>query len=142
MPRWQLTRQKRYELIEERHASVATLGLRAAALLQEPQDHVGEAELIVSREAPGRIESVWELLTAAAAKRVAFKETTWPKRKKNWQKPWDASLRTGLIEAGGFLLDDSFQVVDGTATLLQCSCTRMEKGALHVVSDTFIFIKK
>lgn len=57
MTRWQLTWQKWYELIEERHAFVATLGLRAAALLQEPQNHVGEAELLISGEAPGRIES-------------------------------------------------------------------------------------
>lgn len=53
----QLTWQKWYELVEERHAFVATLGLRAAALLQEPQDHVAEAESLVGREAPGGKEN-------------------------------------------------------------------------------------
>lgn len=47
------TWQEGDELVEERHALVAALGLRAAALLQEPQDHVGEAELLVGGEAPG-----------------------------------------------------------------------------------------
>lgn len=59
-PRWRLTWQEGDELVEERHALVAALGLRAAALLQEPQNHVGEAELLVGGEAPGGEQRVCE----------------------------------------------------------------------------------
>lgn len=36
-------------------------------------------------------------------------------------EPWDASLRTVLIQTGGLMFDDSFQMINGTATLLQCT---------------------
>lgn len=36
-------------------------------------------------------------------------------------QPRDTSLRIGLMETGGLLFDDSFQMINGTATLLQCT---------------------
>ncbi len=36
-------------------------------------------------------------------------------------QPRDASLRIGLMETGGLMFDDSFQMINGAATLLQCT---------------------
>lgn len=54
-------------------------------------------------------------------------------KSQNFYQPWDASLCIVLIETGGLLFDDSLQMVDGTATLLQSACS--SESSCKIISD-------
>lgn len=87
---------------------MATLRLGAPTLFKEPQNHVREARRPLRWEAPGRLRFLRECQKEACSTAA-------------WDRPWPAPLSAGLAQAATFMLNDSLQMINGAAALLQRS---------------------